>query len=180
MAKKAEAAGKPEAAKPPAKSVAVTPVRVLPPAAPVESEFDRIFDRMLDDFRHFSFPSLLGPERWWPSRALRMQVPAVDVYEDKDAVVVKADLPGMSKDEIEVSLTGSALTLKGEKRKAEEIKDHDYYRSERSYGAFSRTLALPADIKSDQVTASFKDGVLEIRLPKTEEAKKKQIKVAVQ
>jgi len=88
--------------------------------------------------------------------------------------------PGLfSKEEIEVHISGSVLTIKGEKRKEEAVKDQHYYRSERSYGAFARTLELPAEVKADAATAGFKNGVLEIRLPRTDAAKPRQIKVSV-
>jgi HSP20 family protein len=136
-------------------------------------------ERMFDEFWRRPFPSLLGAERWWPAAALRMHAPALDVYEEKDQVVVKAELPGLSKDDIEVNLSGSTLTIKGEKKKEEEIEEKDYYRCERSYGSFARSLELPSEVKADQISASFKNGVLEIRMPKTEEAKKKETKVKI-
>lgn len=142
-------------------------------------DFERWFDRMVEDFWRRPFPSLLAPERWWPARAISMRMPSLDVYEEKDAMVVKAELPGMKKEEIEVNLAGQTLTIKGEKKQEEEVKEEDYYRRERSYGSFARSVELPCEVKSDQITASFKDGVLEIRMPKTEEAKKKAITVKI-
>ena len=109
-----------------------------------------------------------------------MRAPTVDVYEEKDDIVVKAELPGMDKDNIEVNLTDHTLTIKGEKKKEEEVKEENYYRSERSYGSFLRTLELPKDVHADKVKASFKNGILEVRIPKTEEAKAKEIKVKVE
>jgi len=85
----------------------------------------------------------------------------------------------MEKDNIEVNLTNSTLTIKGEKKNKEEVKEENYYKCERSYGSFVRTLDLPKDIHAEKVKASFKNGILEIRLPKTEEAKKKEMKVKV-
>ncbi len=93
--------------------------------------------------------------------------------------MVKAELPGMDKDNIEVNLTDHTLTIKGEKKKEEEIKEKDYYRAERSYGSFFRTVELPKEVHSDKVKAHFKNGILEVRLPKTEEAKAKEVKVKV-
>jgi HSP20 family protein len=106
--------------------------------------------------------------------------PIVDVFEEKDDIVVKAELPGIEKDNIEVNLADHTLTIKGEKKKEEEIKEANYYRAERSYGSFLRTLDLPRDVRADQVKASFKNGILEVRMPKTEEAKAKEIKVKVE
>ena len=111
---------------------------------------------------------------------MELEAPAVDLFEDKNDIVVKAELPGMEKENVEVKLTDHMLTIKGEKKKEEEIKEENYYRSERSYGSFIRTLELPADVHADKVKASFKNGVLEVRLPKTEEAKSKEIKVKVE
>jgi HSP20 family protein len=109
-----------------------------------------------------------------------VRAPTVDVYEEKDDIVVKAELPGMDKDNIEVNLTDRTLTIKGEKKKEEEMKEENYYRSERSYGSFLRTLELPKDVHADKVKATFKNGILEVRMPKTEEAKAKEIKVKVE
>lgn len=139
-------------------------------------DMDRWFDRMFEDWRR-PFPSLFRSERWWPTVSLRM--PALDVYEEKDDVVVKAEFPGLSKDNIEVQVAGNILTIKGEKKKEEEVKEEDYYRSERSYGAFARSVQLPTGVKTDQVKATFKNGILEVRMPKTEEAKKKAISVKI-
>ncbi len=141
--------------------------------------WEREMDRMFDDFRHlFRWPRLWGTGRW-PGVELGLRVPVMDVFEKEDEVVVKAEIPGMSKDDIEVNLTDSTLTLKGEKKREEEVKDEDYYRCERSYGSFSRTIELPAAVKTEQAKATFKDGVLEVRLPKTDEAKRRLIKVQV-
>jgi HSP20 family protein len=136
-------------------------------------------ERMFHEFWRRPFLSPWEQERWWPGRALSLQVPAVDVYEDKDDVVVKAEVPGLSKDDLEVDLAESVLTIRGEKKKEEEIKEKNFYRSERSSGSFSRSLELPAEVKTDQAKATFKDGILEIRIPKTEEAKKKSFKVKI-
>jgi HSP20 family protein len=110
---------------------------------------------------------------------MKLTTPVVDLYEEKDDLVVKAELPGMEKDNIEVTLSDNRLTIKGEKQQEEEVKKERYYRSERSYGSFVRTLELPWEAQTDKVKAAFKNGVLEIRLPKPEEAKKKETKVKV-
>jgi HSP20 family protein len=141
--------------------------------------WERDMDRMLEDF----FGRRTRP--WWPERwsrtdELELRAPAVDVFEEKDDIVVKAELPGIEKDNIEVNLTDHTLTIKGEKKKEEEVKEENYYRSERSYGSFVRTVELPKDVRSDKVKAAFKNGILEVRMPKTEEAKAKEIKVKVE
>ncbi len=144
--------------------------------------WEREIDRWFDDFRrHFTLPRLWGPERWWPSTDVALlRMPAVDVYERPDEIVVKAEIPGLSKDEIEVNLTDSTLTLTGEKKKEEEVRDQDYYRCERAFGSFSRIIQLPSEVKSAEAKATFKDGVLEVRLPKSEAAKRKAVKVQVE
>ena len=154
---------------------AVTPWRPFSDIARWEREMERMFD---EHFARGLKP--LWPERWWPSRGIGVSVPAVDLYEDGDEIVVKAELPGMGKEDIEVNISGNLLTVKGEKKKEEEIKERDYYRSERSYGSFTRTLDLPDEVQAEKARASFKDGLLEIRLPKSEEAKKRETKVKVE
>ena len=94
-------------------------------------------------------------------------------------MIIKAEMPGLTKDEIDITIDGNTLTIKSEKKKEEEVKEEDYYRCERTYGAFSRSIDLPVAVQTDKVNASFKNGVLEIRLPKTEEARKNIVKVKV-
>jgi HSP20 family protein len=153
---------------------AVAPWRPFTGLTRWESEMDR----MMDDF----FGRRMRP--WWPERWLRgdteITTPAVDVYEEKDEIVVKAELPGMEKNDIEVNISDSELTLKGEKKKEEKVEEENYYRCERSYGAFLRSVELPKEVQADKIKASFKNGILEVRLPKTEEAKTKEIKVKVE
>jgi HSP20 family protein len=142
------------------------------------SRWETDMERMMEDFfGRRTRP--WWPERWFRTEGMEVTAPAVDLYEEKDDIVVKAELPGIDKDNIEVNLTDHTLTIKGEKKKEEEIKEENYYRSERSYGSFVRTLELPKDVRTDKVKASFKNGILEVRLPKTEEAKAKEVKVKV-
>lgn len=159
-------------------TTAVTP-RGPAELLPRWGEMDRWFDRMFEDFWRRPFPSAWRPERWWPTAGISMRMPAVDMFEEKDDIILKAELPGMEKNDLEVQISGSTVTLKGEKKKREEVKEENYYYSERSHGSFVRNIELPCEVKSDQVKAAFKDGVLEVRLPKTEEAKKKSITVKV-
>ena len=107
------------------------------------------------------------------------RMPAVDVYEEKDDVVIKAELPGLSKEDISVEVTDATLTIKGEKKRDEAMKEDDYSCCERSFGSFTRSVDLPCEVKADQVKASMKNGVLEVRMPKTEEAKKRAITVKI-
>jgi HSP20 family protein len=142
-------------------------------------DIEHWMERFMDDMWRRPFPGLFGGDRWLPIRPLSIRMPSIDVYEEKDSVVVKAELPGMTKEDIEVNLAGENLTIKGEKKEDKEVKEDNYYRRERSYGSFLRTVALPSEVKSDEIKASFKDGVLEIRMPKTEEAKKKSVSVKI-
>ena len=93
--------------------------------------------------------------------------PAVDIFEEKGEVVIKSDLPGLSRDDINVKIAGNSIIISGEKKSEEKVERKDYLRVERSHGAFTRTLSLPEGVDTDHVKASFKDGVLEVRLPKT-------------
>ena len=103
--------------------------------------------------------------------------PALDIYEDKDKYVAKAELPGMKKEDIDVSLEGDTLTISGERKQEEEKKEGDTYRSERYFGRFQRIVTLPAAVDANKIQATYKDGVLTVTVPKTEEAKPKQIEV---
>ncbi|PYM13233.1 MAG: heat-shock protein Hsp20, partial [Verrucomicrobia bacterium] len=105
--------------------------------------------------------------------------PALDVYEDKDNLIVKAELPGMKREEIDISFHDGTLTITGERKYEEKNEDAETYRAERFFGKFHRTLALPKPVQSDKATATYKDGILTVTLPKTEEAKPKQIQVNV-
>jgi len=105
--------------------------------------------------------------------------PALDVYEDKDNLIVKAELPGMKREEIDISFHDGTLTITGERKYEEKNEDAETYRAERFFGKFHRTLALPKPVQSDKATATYKDGILTVTLPKTEEAKTKQIQVNV-
>jgi HSP20 family protein len=137
-------------------------------------------DRMMDEFFGRRMRSL-WPDRWFGRETeSEITAPSVDVYEEKDDIVVKAELPGMDKNDIEVNVSDSHLVLKGEKKKEEKIEEKDYYRCERSYGAFVRAVDLPTDVQTEKIKASFKNGILEVRLPKTEQAKSKQIKIHVE
>jgi HSP20 family protein len=154
---------------------AVAPWRPFSELGRWEREMERVFD----DFIGRRVRPVWG-DRWWPGESIGLSTPAVDLYEEKDEIVVKTELPGIAKDDIQVNVSDHLLTIKGEKKKEEETKEKNFYRSERSYGSFSRSVELPADVHGEKARASFKNGVLEIRLPKTEEAKKKEVKVKVE
>jgi HSP20 family protein len=103
--------------------------------------------------------------------------PTVDVFEDKDKITMRAELPGMKKEDINLSLEGNTLNISGERKEEEEHKEGETYRSERFFGRFQRSITLPATVDSNNVQATYKDGVLTVELPKSEEAKAKQIEV---
>ena len=132
----------------------------------LRTEIDRFFDSPFAELSRTS--SLLSG---W--------MPAVDLFEDKDHFTVKAELPGMKKDDIELTLHEGCLSISGERRDGSKYKDAEVHRSERFVGRFQRTLSLPAPVAADKITAQYKDGVLTVTLPKTEEAKPKQIDVKV-
>ena len=104
-------------------------------------------------------------------------MPAIDIRESEDELVVSADLPGLTKDDIEVTVEDNRLTVSGERKWDEETREDRYHRIERAYGKFSRTLTLPSAVNAERVEASFKDGILNVTIPKAEEAKRKQIAV---
>jgi len=105
--------------------------------------------------------------------------PAVDVAEHENEYRVKVELPGVSKDDVKITMQDNILTIRGEKKQEKESKESSYHRIERSYGAFQRSFTLPTTVKSDRIEATYKDGILTITLPKAEEAKPKQIEVKV-
>jgi HSP20 family protein len=112
-------------------------------------------------------------------RLLGVWSPPLDVFQDKDHVFVKCELPGMKKEDIQISLHENTLTISGERKQDREIKEGDGYRSERFFGRFHRSLTLPVSVQSSNVTAQYKDGILTVTLAKAEEAKPKQIEVKV-
>jgi HSP20 family protein len=107
-------------------------------------------------------------------------VPTVDLFESNGDVVLKAELPGIRKEDIEVTLSDGSITISGEKKQEEEIKRKDYYKWESSYGSFCRSFALPAEVQGDKVKSTFKDGILEVRMPKTETARSREVKVKIE
>lgn len=107
-------------------------------------------------------------------------VPDVDLKEEKDRIVVRADIPGIKKEELSITVKEDLLTLKGERKESQEKKEKDYTYSERFEGSFIRVLELPSGVKAADVKAVYRDGVLEITLPKDENAKSKEVKVQIQ
>jgi HSP20 family protein len=130
----------------------------------IQSEMNRLFDTF------FGRPSSYGgQERVW--------APVVDLYETNDDLVVSCDLPGVKDKEVNVTITGDVLTIRGERVLPGAEKNESYHRLERWYGKFERHVPLPMPVQSDKIKASYRDGVLEIRLPKAEEIKPREIKI---
>jgi HSP20 family protein len=133
----------------------------------LRKEMDDLWGRFFGDT---GFP-ILSEATW---------APALDVKETKENIVVTAEIPGLSAKEVEVTISGDMLTIKGEKKQEKEEKEESYHLIERRYGLFSRSIRLTTDVDAKNVKASFKEGVLTISLPKSEKAKEKQIKVAIE
>jgi len=139
-------------------------------------EMDRLFDR-------FGFPSLrrmfdIEPS-WRSASPFNFSAPAIDMSEDEKVYKISAELPGIDAKDIDVSVSGDTLVLRGEKRQEKEEKDKNYHFSERAYGSFQRSFQLPSTVDRDKVAADFSKGVLTITLPKTAEAQKPQKKIEV-
>ncbi|HHT9132640.1 MAG TPA: Hsp20/alpha crystallin family protein [Candidatus Tripitaka californicus] len=131
------------------------------PEIPTFGSLQREMDRLFEDF--FRRGGLVRP--------------SVDVVETNDTVVVKAELPGMEPKDVDISVSDDRLTIKGERKAEKEEKGKTFYRMERCYGSFSRTIELPASVEADKAKADYKNGVLEITLPKTEQVKAKKIPI---
>jgi len=106
-------------------------------------------------------------------------IPPVDIYETDDEIVLRAEVPGLNRKSIKVELDGNRLSIKGERKLEKGLKEENYHRIERSHGVFQRTFSLPTEIVYDNVNAAYQNGVLEIKLPKTEGCKSKQFKVKI-
>jgi len=112
-------------------------------------------------------------------RLLGVWSPPLDVFQDKDRVFVKCELPGMKKEDIQISLHENTLTISGERKQEREVKEGEGFRSERFFGRFHRSVTLPVTVQTSDVKAQYKDGILAVTLAKAEEAKPKQIEVQV-
>jgi HSP20 family protein len=132
----------------------------------LRDEIDRLFESPLSEMAR-------------TSQLLSGWTPALDLYEDKDNLFVKVELPGMKREEIDVSLHDGSLSISGERKSEQKHEDADVYRAERFFGRFQRTVTLPTPVAADKVKAQYKDGILTITLPKTEEAKPKHIDINV-
>ena len=153
-----------------------TPRTASDPWQNFRSEMERKFDRF-----GFGVPSMrrmfdLAPS---PETSFSFNVPAVDVTEDDKAYKIVAELPGLDEKDVEVSMTGDVLTLKGEKRQEKEEKNKNWYVSERAYGSFQRAFTLPPGVDREKIAADFVKGVLTVTLPKSAETQKQQNKIEV-
>lgn len=141
----------------------------------------RRLPREMDDFgqffdRYFSEPSR---RNWLTTRSegLASWTPSIDIREETDAYVFDADLPGLTKDDVDVTFEDNVLTVSGERRFEEKETEGEYRRVERRYGKFTRSFALPSQVDADKVEAAFQDGVLRVRVPKAEASKARKIKI---
>lgn len=145
------------------------PARVLSPFEEMEQMFERFFPHgWLRPWR-FEWPA-------WPELT-EMRLPQVDVIDRDEEVVVRAELPGVDKKDLDVSMTDNTVTIKGTTQREEKEEKGDYYRHEIARGSFARTVTLPAEVDGERAKATFKDGLLELVLPKRETAKRRSIKV---
>jgi HSP20 family protein len=135
----------------------------------IRDEMNRLFDNFFSGLPERRSGLLEG--EWAPS---------IDIAETDNEIVVTAELPGVDQKDVDITITDDVLTLKGEKKEEKEIKKENYHRIERSYGGFQRTVTLPTGVQADKAKATYKDGVLTVNVPKTEEAKPKQIKINVE
>jgi HSP20 family protein len=135
----------------------------------MEKEMDRFWDSFFEDR-----PTV---RRWdWMGEWL----PSLDLSETKNEFVVKAEVPGMTSKDIDISLAEGVFSIRGEKKQEKEEKEENYHFVERSYGSFRRSIRLPGGVQSEKIKASYKDGVLKVTLPKSEEARKKEVRIKVE
>ncbi len=134
----------------------------------------REMERMMDDMWQ-GWPGLF---RRTPMEGMTW-MPSIDVYDQDDSIVVKAEIPGMKKEDINVSVMGDTLTISGERKTENNVKEENYFRSEMSYGKFSRMITLPSEVDAGKVKATYENGILEINAPKVESAKAKKVEISV-
>jgi HSP20 family protein len=134
----------------------------------MQGEVNRLFDSFLG--RPADRPAASVPRTW---------APVLDVHETKDELVLNFELPGVTDKDVSLSITGDLLTLKGERAANRDLKDESVYHVERVYGKFERSVQLPMPVQADKVKATYRDGVLEVKLPKVEEVKPKAIKIDI-
>jgi HSP20 family protein len=145
----------------------IVPWKPINELTTLQKEMDSLWDRF--------FPETPFRER----HVTHEWLPAVDLTETKDKLIVRAEIPGLEAKDVEITLTEDILTIKGEKKEEKEEKDEHRYFVERYYGVFERKIKLPTLVKTDKIDATFNKGILTVNLPKSEEAKKKEIKIKV-
>jgi HSP20 family protein len=156
----------------------VEPARALSPFDAMERRMEQM-ERAFEDFfpmpwrRGFGFPSLWDKSQW-----AEMWMPKADIIDRDNEILVRAELPGVEKDDLDLTVTENTVTLKGETKKEEKEEKGNYFRSETSRGSFTRTFALPCEVDGSKAKADFKNGVLELTLPKVEKAKRHSIKIS--
>jgi HSP20 family protein len=169
-------------------AMAQTPVEVkkaTPARAPdawqsFRTEMDRLFDRFAGGFGLPAFRRMFDSERpWWPETSFSFPAPAVDVTEDEKAYRITAELPGLDEKNIDLTLSGDMLTLRGEKHYEKDEQDKNRHMSERTYGSFQRVFAVPDGVDRDRIGANLEKGVLTITLPKSAEAQRQQKRIEV-
>ncbi len=138
-------------------------------------EMKREMDKLFEEF----FAPVAGTRSGYIKPGAGVIKPAIEMFDRDNDIVIRAELPGVNKEDVDISITNDALAIKGEYKKSEEIKEDNYYLREKSYGSFSRTIALPPEVDADKVSATMKNGVLEIVFAKKEEAKTKERKITV-
>ena len=137
--------------------------------------------RLFEDMERFFGENLAN----WPFQAMWRRMPseemswapAMEVYEKDDDFIIHAELPGMNKDDIDITMTGDTLTIRGERKASEDIREEQYHRCEVCYGSFSRSVVMPAAVDFDKVDATYENGILEIHVPKAKEAKPTKIQI---
>ncbi len=139
----------------------------MPNVASLQNEMNRMFQQFVRGGN--------GEEAGW---GLHTWTPPVDIYETDEALILKAELPGISKDDVSVEIHQNTLILRGQRQHEAEVKEDKYHRVERAYGTFQRSFVLPTLVDQDKVQATYKDGVLELRLPKSEAAKPRRIAIS--
>lgn len=148
------------------------PLRAVSPFDEMERFFESAFPRSWRRPFHSEWPSLGGF-----AASLELRAPKVDVIDRDDQVILRAEVPGIEKNDLEVTISDNTVTIKGQTKREEKEEKGEYYRCEMSRGSFSRTVALPDYVNSSDATAKFKDGVLELTMPKLEKAKRRTIKI---
>lgn len=138
-----------------------------------------LIEDLQSDLNRFFDSSLMNMSKEFTEEDFSNWLPHTDIHDNEDKLVVKSDLPGLEKDDIEVTVQGNTLFIKGEKKHEESIKDSGYIKSERYFGHFERAIPLSEDIDSSKVDAEYKNGVLTVNIGKKEEAKPKQVKVDI-